>query len=96
MTIYTKYQIIPNGREKCQHFLFQGPPKYTHPNQNFWYENIPSGNPACDLIFCTYVHPLWSVMLDLMLLLMHLNVWHSAYICSEMSNRNDLYELKCT
>jgi hypothetical protein len=39
---YTKYPYnIPNGRRIHQNYLFRGPTK-----QDFWYENVPSGNPG--------------------------------------------------
>jgi hypothetical protein len=36
---------IPNGHNIYQHVQFKGRPK-KYPNWNFWYENIPSGNPG--------------------------------------------------
>jgi hypothetical protein len=42
---------IPNGRnifktvKEYQCFPFQGPPKF-YPNWEFWFENMPSGNPG--------------------------------------------------
>jgi hypothetical protein len=52
-TKYTKWQQKynkwpqnrPNGRKIYQHFSLQDPPKFT-PNWEFWFENMPSGNPA--------------------------------------------------
>jgi hypothetical protein len=49
--------IIPNGPKIYQHFIFQGPPKYSQIGF-FWFENIPSGNtgdcnqePEVDFVF---------------------------------------------
>jgi hypothetical protein len=39
---------IPNGNKIYQmyrHLQLQDPPKF-YPNWDFWFENIPSGNPA--------------------------------------------------
>jgi hypothetical protein len=50
---YTKLlQYIPNGREIGQMALkctIAGPSKI-YPNCYFWFENIPSGNPALELV----------------------------------------------
>jgi hypothetical protein len=47
MTIkYTKWpRKRPKGRKVYQHFLFQDHPQFTQ-NQDFGFENKPSGNPA--------------------------------------------------
>jgi hypothetical protein len=46
--IYTNWpENIPNGHKIYQHFPFKCPTKYTKFGI-FWYENIPSGNPAAD------------------------------------------------
>jgi hypothetical protein len=39
---------IPNYHKTYKHLPLQDPPKI-YPNWNFWFENIPSGNPVHDL-----------------------------------------------
>jgi hypothetical protein len=44
---YTKWAYnIPNDRKIHQEILFQGPPKYIHPNWDYWYAKIRPGNPV--------------------------------------------------
>jgi hypothetical protein len=43
------YQMVlkrPKGHKIYRHFPLLDPPKLHNPNLDFWFENIPSGNPA--------------------------------------------------
>jgi hypothetical protein len=44
-------QNIPNGHRKYKRFFISRPSKI-YPNLDFWFENIPSGNPAYRLTRC--------------------------------------------
>jgi hypothetical protein len=46
-----KCLCISNGRKICRYICqqFHSKAKHIYPNFDFWYENIPSGNPAFKL-----------------------------------------------
>jgi hypothetical protein len=61
---YTKWpQNIPNDHKIVKTFSI-GKPFKVYPNWDFWFENKPSGNPACDMAMRARSDCFFAVMDD--------------------------------